>query len=72
MDKTVNPKFDSKPRKVERTGEKDLVVTHDNGDQFTVKADTSERAQFLEKKGGHGKRYFSGLKFDKDGNIIES
>jgi len=63
--------------RMERTGDKEFVVEHEDGSQFHCEADSKERADNigtgLRKVGSKPqptKKYFSGLNFDKNGKII--
>jgi len=67
----------TEPVKMERIGEKEFTVEHDDGSIFEVEADSRERADNigtgLKRVSGKPptpKRYFSGLNFDKNGKII--
>ena len=64
--------------KMERTGEKEFAVEHEDGSIFHCEADSVERAKHIQTglrkvncRPPVKKKYFSGLNFDKNGKIIE-
>ena len=64
--------------RMERTGEKEFAVEHDDGSVFHCEADSRERAEHIQTglrkvkcKPPVPRRYWGGLDFDKNGKIID-
>ena len=58
--KTQKEKTASKPTRLDRTGEKDFVVTHDDGSLFECNVDDSKRLDAVKGVKGTGIKYSFG------------